>query len=357
MTENLLTPSVIKLFGRVMNDLKFNYDPSTVVTGFNNLLQRQLYNGYSGPYQATVAITDCTVYFDSTTGISKLTVIVNPSPPVPNNISINPAYSVTGLASRMQIIAATGTPPVGPNISILDQSVLPAYPIVTSTNINYNPFPPPLTPPPPLPPPYTTTTTGSGLFSVNIPFIVPQTSLPAVPIPAPIASPPPPPPLSNRTFLITDVSITATTPDQLPRLARIYGFSFEGTYYGLPRPSIFLIHGPGTPAGNWATNSTMEQAGVAAREWDFSGNELQDIAYWEYEKSDFSIRLDPEAGPLEQILLAAALRTGADMADRATPRSGASLSGASVSGASLSGASLSGASLSGASLSGASLRR
>jgi hypothetical protein len=100
----------------------------------------------------------------------------------------------------------------------------------------------------------------------------------------------------------------------------------------------------------------LDQSGVIAREWEFAGDKA--LTYWEYEKGDFSIRLDMEAGPFEQILLMAALRAGADMADRATGiRSGASLAGASLSGASLSGASLSGASLSGASLSGASLRR
>jgi hypothetical protein len=147
-----------------------------------------------------------------------------------------------------------------------------------------------------------------------------------------------------------------------PNLARIYAFSFEGAYYQLPRPSIFLVHGDGLPTGNWNNNSTVDESGVAGREWDFSGYTPHskspgpdDLYYWEYEKGDFSIRLDLEAGPFEQILLAAALRAGADMADRAT-RSGASLSGASLAGASLSGASLSGASLSGASLSGASLR-
>jgi hypothetical protein len=144
-----------------------------------------------------------------------------------------------------------------------------------------------------------------------------------------------------------------------PQFARIYGFTFEGAYYGLPKPPIFLVHGKGTAVGNWSNNSpsTLDQSGVAGREWDFSGNNgtPQDIMYWEYEKGDFSLRLDPEAGPLEQILLVAALRAGADIADRASPRSGASLAGASLAGASLSGASLSGASLSGASLSGASL--
>jgi len=70
--------------------------------------------------------------------------------------------------------------------------------------------------------------------------------------------------------------------------------------------------------------------------------------YWEYEKGDFSIRFDTEAGPFDDILLSAALRGGADMADRASDtgiRSGAHLSGAHLSGAHLAGAHLSGAHL------------
>jgi hypothetical protein len=100
----------------------------------------------------------------------------------------------------------------------------------------------------------------------------------------------------------------------------------------------------------------MDMSGVAAREWEFSDtlkNIASDLIYWEYEKGDFSLRLDTEAGPLEQILLAAALR-GADMGDRSGAnlgiRSGANLSGANVSGANVSGANVSGANVSGANL-------
>src|SRR5271156_1277866 len=49
--ENLLTPSSIKLFGRVVRDLKFHYDSNTTVIGNNNLLQRQL---VSGRYAQTI---------------------------------------------------------------------------------------------------------------------------------------------------------------------------------------------------------------------------------------------------------------------------------------------------------------
>ena len=168
------------------------------------------------------------------------------------------------------------------------------------------------------------------------------------------------------------VKKTKFTAGNLVKLARIYAFSFEGSIYSLPRPSIFIVHGYGMPVdltGSFGKHfpsidnvgrTTLDQSGVMAREWEFSAAESYDkpdLRYWEYEKGDFSMRFDTEAGQLEQILLVAALRAGADMADRATGiRSGASLAGASLAGASLSGASLSGASLSGASLSGASLR-
>jgi hypothetical protein len=136
------------------------------------------------------------------------------------------------------------------------------------------------------------------------------------------------------------------------KFARIYAFSFEGAVYALPKPALFLVHGNGADTGVGGPNprSTMDQSGVAAREWEFAaslppGN--GDLRYWEYEKGDFSIRFDTEAGPFEQILLAAVLRSGADIADRSGAnlgiRSGANVSGANVSGANVSGANVSGA--------------
>jgi hypothetical protein len=170
-----------------------------------------------------------------------------------------------------------------------------------------------------------------------------------------IVAPPVAPGLGANNFLLHQLS---TKP--LPQFARIYAFSFEGAYYPLPRPSLFLVHGKGQPTGNWNNDSTVDQSGVAGREWDFSGNTPHgkgagpdDLYYWEYEKGDFSLRLDPEAGPLEQILLQMALRSGADRADR----SGAGVSGAGVSGAGVSGAGVSGAGVSGAGVSGAGVRR
>lgn len=90
-------------------------------------------------------------------------------------------------------------------------------------------------------------------------------------------------------------------PGENPALARIYGFSYEGRHYDLPKPAIFLVHGPGTPVP--AAPQDLTDTGEAAREWDFAVG----MVYWEYDKGDFSMRFDVETGSLEQILLEATL--------------------------------------------------
>ena len=41
------------------------------------------------------------------------------------------------------------------------------------------------------------------------------------------------------------------------RFARIYGFTYEGQYYDLPRPTIFLVHGAGTEVNRWRLHVRM----------------------------------------------------------------------------------------------------
>lgn len=101
------------------------------------------------------------------------------------------------------------------------------------------------------------------------------------------------------------------------RLARIYAFSYEGHYYDLAKPAIFLVHGPGGDPEAWRPGnqlpdarverapSDVDRTGVARTGASFS----EDIRVWSYDKGDFSIRLDPETGPLEQILLQTELRS------------------------------------------------
>src|SRR5262245_4888569 len=63
----------------------------------------------------------------------------------------------------------------------------------------------------------------------------------------------PPARLGGNNFLEAQLIGTPQDPDpnnrlRKARLARIYGFSYEGHYYDLAKPAIFLVHGPGTAA-------------------------------------------------------------------------------------------------------------
>jgi hypothetical protein len=138
------------------------------------------------------------------------------------------------------------------------------------------------------------------------------------------------------------------------RFARIYAFAFEGHYYDLPKPMIFLVHGPGSdpeafrPAPNLPNArasrapADADRTGVASTPSSFS----EDIRVWAYDKGDFSMRLEPDSGPLEQILLERCLGGGHGAY-------GAAVSGAAVSGAGAFGAGAYGAAVSGAGAHGA----
>ena len=155
---------------------------------------------------------------------------------------------------------------------------------------------------------------------------------------------------------VTDLQLKTTTykalganhflKDQLAadkaRLARIYGFSFEGQYYELPKPALFLVHGEGEILARGSnTRSEIDTSGVMARDWEFSEpTSTNDIRMWEYDKGDFSIRLDIDSGQLWQILLEPMLRGGTSLSSGADLRSSgadARISGADarISGADL----------------------
>ncbi|WP_170384521.1 hypothetical protein [Ruegeria atlantica] len=138
------------------------------------------------------------------------------------------------------------------------------------------------------------------------------------------------------------------------RLARIYGFAYEGTYYELPEPTVFLVHGEGekaaAPSGNGGADARSpldpSVSGVAAADYQVSA----DVMVWNYDKADFTIRMDVMTGQFEQVLLD--IYFGYD----SPAISGARVSGARVSGARVSGARVSGARVSGARVSGARAR-
>src|SRR5262249_45083039 len=96
-------------------------------------------------------------------------------------------------------------------------------------------------------------------------------------------------------------------------IARIYGFSYEGHYYDMARPALFLVHGPGQPAErpgappNRAAGAPdgTDRTGFASTARSFS----EDMRVWAYDKGDLSIRFDVETGSFEQILLHVELST------------------------------------------------
>ena len=85
------------------------------------------------------------------------------------------------------------------------------------------------------------------------------------------------------------------TKEPMAKIAIVYGFEFEGHYYDLPAPTMFMVHGdPISP----------EEAGAAVE----SKPKLAcDIKVWVYDKADYSLRLDIESGPIEEILLDATI--------------------------------------------------
>jgi hypothetical protein len=132
------------------------------------------------------------------------------------------------------------------------------------------------------------------------------------------------------------------------RLARIYGFSYAGTYYDLPHPTMFLVHGEGVPAETAAAENRVARSpddpsrtGLAAPKFSFADG----LQVWSYDKADYTIRMDVETGTFEQVLIEAGFDGGSGM-------SGSRVSGSRVSGSRLSGSRLSGSRLSGSRVSG-----
>ncbi len=96
------------------------------------------------------------------------------------------------------------------------------------------------------------------------------------------------------------------------QFARIYGFSYEGTYYELPNPTLFLVHGEGERATSTDVNILNQPADHASRapfEPSLSGVGAADfqiadnIRVWNYDKADYTIRMDVATGMIEQVLL------------------------------------------------------
>lgn len=93
------------------------------------------------------------------------------------------------------------------------------------------------------------------------------------------------------------------------KLARIYSYAYEGSFYELARPAVFLVHGDGAdpdaplPKAEYErlarSPGRITRTGTVRHFGAFSA----DVRVWVYDKGDFSMRMDIESGTLEQILL------------------------------------------------------
>lgn len=119
---------------------------------------------------------------------------------------------------------------------------------------------------------------------------------------------------------VTDMSYKEKKGDPVRHLVRVFGFRFEGNFYGLDAPVIMLLEGSGKEPDD-STPADVRHA--------LSGK----IREWVCDKSDHSARLDELTGTIEDILLEVELGAGG-VAGRV---SGGRVSGGRVSGGRVSG--------------------
>jgi hypothetical protein len=110
------------------------------------------------------------------------------------------------------------------------------------------------------------------------------------------------------------------------QFARIYAFSYEGVFYELPRPVVFLVHGEGVDVSERTKGESIgggrepnrarapgNPSLIGTSSADFQ--HADDVRVWSYDQADYTIRMDLEIGMFEQVLLDATLggSTGTDV--------------------------------------------
>jgi len=129
---------------------------------------------------------------------------------------------------------------------------------------------------------------------------------------------------------VTDMTFKDKKGEPVRSFVRVYGFRYEGSYYGLDTPTIMLLEGNGTTPDK---TTPLEVKNSLS----------SDVKEWICDKSDHSARLDELTGSIEDILLEVELG-GSEHAGRI---SGGRVSGGRVSGGRVSGGRVSGGRVSG----------
>jgi hypothetical protein len=134
----------------------------------------------------------------------------------------------------------------------------------------------------------------------------------------------------------------AGNPDA--RFARIFAISYEGKFYTLSAPAIFLVHGEGTeihdaglPNRGAGVGGQTDDSGLIAKSFNFErslgpggggggGNPAlvagEAVVYWEYDKGDFSLRMEIASGTFEEILLGAEVESQLQISGAARMQAG-----------------------------------
>ena len=135
--------------------------------------------------------------------------------------------------------------------------------------------------------------------------------------------------------VVTDMDYDNKKADPARHFVRVYGFGYEGGYYGMDTPIIMLLEGKGSSLAK----STPQ---------DVKDSFSSDLKQWECDKSDHSARLDEMTGTIEDILLDVEIGGGGP----GSRASGGRVSGGRVSGGRVSGGRVSGGRVSGGRVSG-----
>ena len=135
-----------------------------------------------------------------------------------------------------------------------------------------------------------------------------------------------PPTLGANRFLREQLTHKNDADEFDAKFAHIYAISYEGTFHHLSRPAIFLVHGDGDeiagaglPSRGAGEGGLTDDSGLVAKDFTFErskegagANDLrpgQSVRYWEYDKGDFTLRLDIASGTFEDVLLDAEVDT------------------------------------------------
>jgi hypothetical protein len=90
------------------------------------------------------------------------------------------------------------------------------------------------------------------------------------------------------------------TPELKPMLARIYGFSYLGSYYKLANPPVMRLYGEGIEVKpSYKPENSMDVLGVEFKNQDF----VEGVRMWPADQLDVTVRIDITIASLRKILL------------------------------------------------------